>query len=170
MFSFLASDYALSHHWFCSFWVYGTSILLALVMLPRLHLFPFCRICFRSICLWKLRGRAVQPGHIGAILFRPAMGGFMYAWTDAPSSGVAKFCAFTRSIVFSSQRLKPKPAYSSDSQNKQSMFKRIGEGLKYVFQHKIILSAMTLDLFAVLFGGATALYLLSLVRFFMWEQ
>ena len=31
------------------------------------------------------------------------------------------------------------------------------EGLSYVFKHKILLAAISLDLFAVLFGGATAL-------------
>lgn len=33
----------------------------------------------------------------------------------------------------------------------------VKEGLNYVFQHKILLAAISLDLFAVLFGGATAL-------------
>ncbi|HEY6955643.1 MAG TPA: MFS transporter, partial [Flavisolibacter sp.] len=33
----------------------------------------------------------------------------------------------------------------------------VKEGLAYVFRHKILLAAISLDLFAVLFGGATAL-------------
>ncbi len=33
----------------------------------------------------------------------------------------------------------------------------VKEGLNYVFKHKILLAAISLDLFAVLFGGATAL-------------
>src|SRR5207253_5892139 len=33
----------------------------------------------------------------------------------------------------------------------------VKEGLNYVFRHKILLAAISLDLFAVLFGGATAL-------------
>lgn len=33
----------------------------------------------------------------------------------------------------------------------------VKEGLTYVFRHKILLAAISLDLFAVLFGGATAL-------------
>ena len=33
----------------------------------------------------------------------------------------------------------------------------VKEGLRFVFNHKILLSAMSLDLFAVLFGGAIAL-------------
>ena len=33
----------------------------------------------------------------------------------------------------------------------------VKEGLRYVFHHKILLAAISLDLFAVLFGGAVAL-------------
>ena len=33
----------------------------------------------------------------------------------------------------------------------------VREGLAYVFRHKVLLAAISLDLFAVLFGGATAL-------------
>lgn len=33
----------------------------------------------------------------------------------------------------------------------------VKEGLRFVFQHKVLLGAITLDLFAVLFGGAVAL-------------
>ena len=48
---------------------------------------------------------------------------------------------------------KPIPQTSDE----QGMVEKIKAGLKFVFQNKIILSAITLDLFAVLFGGAVAL-------------
>lgn len=38
-----------------------------------------------------------------------------------------------------------------------SMFSRLAEGVRFVFQQKIVLAALSLDLFAVLFGGAPAL-------------
>jgi hypothetical protein len=38
-----------------------------------------------------------------------------------------------------------------------SMWESVKEGLQFVFGHKILLSAISLDLFAVLFGGAVAL-------------
>ena len=41
--------------------------------------------------------------------------------------------------------------------DEQGMVEKIKAGLKFVFKNKIILSAITLDLFAVLFGGAVAL-------------
>lgn len=39
----------------------------------------------------------------------------------------------------------------------QGIAEKIKTGLKFVFQNKLVLSAITLDLFAVLFGGAVAL-------------
>lgn len=39
----------------------------------------------------------------------------------------------------------------------QSMFQKITAGLQFVWRNQILLSAITLDLFAVLFGGAVAL-------------
>ncbi len=92
---------------------------------------------------------------IGAIM-GPAIGGFLYAMTDAPTSSLV-VCFFMFCSVLFSSFLKPKPPYASISTDIQGTIERIKEGLRYVFQNKIILSAMSLDLFAVLFGGAVAL-------------
>jgi MFS family permease len=43
------------------------------------------------------------------------------------------------------------------STEEQSIVEKISAGLKFVFNNQIVLSAITLDLFAVLFGGAVAL-------------
>ena len=48
---------------------------------------------------------------------------------------------------------KPLPIYDAAESLKES----ISAGVKFVFKNKFILSAITLDLFAVLFGGAVAL-------------
>lgn len=48
---------------------------------------------------------------------------------------------------------KPLPPVTQE----QGIFDKIKAGLKFVFKHQIILSAISLDLFAVLFGGAVAL-------------
>ncbi len=37
------------------------------------------------------------------------------------------------------------------------LLKSLGEGVVFVFRHRLLLGAMSLDLFAVLFGGAVAL-------------
>ena len=39
----------------------------------------------------------------------------------------------------------------------ESIFESVSQGLKFVFENKVILSCISLDLFAVLFGGAIAL-------------
>ncbi len=39
----------------------------------------------------------------------------------------------------------------------ENIWSRLAEGLRFVFGHQIILATLSLDLFAVLFGGATAL-------------
>jgi hypothetical protein len=53
--------------------------------------------------------------------------------------------------MLSLQVIEPPPAKSS------AMFTSIGEGLRFVFGHQIILGAQALDMFAVLFGGAVAM-------------
>jgi MFS family permease len=51
-------------------------------------------------------------------------------------------------------RLSPKPVIAHVSQN---TWRSIKEGIKYVFKTKELLGALSLDLFAVLFGGAVAM-------------
>ena len=91
---------------------------------------------------------------VGAIM-GPAIGGFLYARLMPL---LLHWCCFfmLSSVIFSSF-LKPKPPYETKSTDIQGTVARIKEGLRYVFGNKIILSAMSLDLFAVLFGGAVAL-------------
>lgn len=52
-------------------------------------------------------------------------------------------------------RLSPKPAVPVTQQ--QKTWERVREGIRFVFSNKIMLAAISLDLFAVLFGGAKAL-------------
>jgi MFS family permease len=55
--------------------------------------------------------------------------------------------------------LKPfaRRALASASAGRQSMLARLAEGVRFVFAQKVVLAALSLDLFAVLFGGAPAL-------------
>ncbi|NOT79678.1 MAG: MFS transporter [Bacteriovoracaceae bacterium] len=52
--------------------------------------------------------------------------------------------------------ISPKP-HLIINDKRAPIFASIKEGIKYVFNHQVILSALSLDLFAVLFGGAVAL-------------
>jgi len=57
--------------------------------------------------------------------------------------------------TFLISKIQPKPIINKDMTEK--IWDSVKVGLRFVFQNKIILSCISLDLFAVLFGGATAL-------------
>lgn len=53
-------------------------------------------------------------------------------------------------------RIKPKP-HTHEIAHDESIWSSIGIGVRYVFKNQLLLGSMSLDLFAVLFGGAVAL-------------
>lgn len=63
--------------------------------------------------------------------------------------------AYVFFAAFFVSRIKKKPVLHQKANIKT--WDSVKEGLKYVFRHKILLGAISLDLFAVLFGGAVAL-------------
>jgi MFS family permease len=84
----------------------------------------------------------------------PPIGGLIYGFfgiTAAYSVDVALVLAGFTLALFVANR--PVPPITDE----QGTVDKIKAGLRFVFQNKIILSAITLDLFAVLFGGAVAL-------------
>jgi MFS family permease len=90
-----------------------------------------------------------------AAIIGPALGGLLYA-----GAGVTIAFMFVLGFMLIAlaalTRIKPKPAGSVLNVN-EGMKERLSAGLRYVFANKVILSAISLDLFAVLFGGAVAL-------------
>ncbi|HEY6082678.1 MAG TPA: MFS transporter, partial [Chitinophagaceae bacterium] len=89
----------------------------------------------------------------GAVL-GPLAGGFLYAWMGVEWT-------FTIVLIFhilasiSLHYINHKPIYYE--QKGEGVWQSLTEGVRYVFKTKEILSALSLDLFAVLFGGAVAL-------------
>lgn len=88
------------------------------------------------------------------IVCGPAIGGLMYgflgiSWTYLIDSILILIALI--SMLTIKKKAIPK------SEKEQSMFESISEGLKFVFSNQLILAALSLDMFAVLFGGATAL-------------
>lgn len=90
---------------------------------------------------------------IGAVT-GPAIAGFVYAFVGFSYSYViiALVIAFAV-ILISFIKKRPKPEAVEES----SLTEKLTAGLKFVYREKIILGAISLDMFAVLFGGATAL-------------
>lgn len=88
----------------------------------------------------------------GAV-FGPALGGYLYAadhalsyWASAALFGVAF-------IALMLVRPVPLPSIKSTAKPWQQMI----DGLRYVQRNRLVLGAISLDLFAVLLGGATAM-------------
>ncbi len=80
--------------------------------------------------------------------------GFLIAGLGNTGS-LAIICMLVIIGFFFMYRLKPKPALNEPGEKKT--MESVKEGLKFVFHTKEVLGALSLDLFAVLFGGAVAM-------------
>jgi MFS family permease len=89
----------------------------------------------------------------GAVL-GPLLGGFMYA-TVGVGWTFFTVVIFHVIAIASLYFIRHKPVYYE--RKFEHIWGSLGEGINFVFQKKEILSALSLDLFAVLFGGAVAL-------------
>lgn len=84
----------------------------------------------------------------------PALGGFIYGFWGITASYVTDVLLMTAGLLLAiGVANKPLPELSEE----QGVIGKIRSGLRFVFRNPIILSAISLDLFAVLFGGAVAL-------------
>ncbi len=82
-----------------------------------------------------------------------ALAGFLIAWFNVTGTFIVIVsCIIIGWIAFTKLTTKP-PILNSEKKT----FEAVAEGLKYVFSTKEILGAISLDLFAVLFGGAVAI-------------
>jgi MFS family permease len=82
----------------------------------------------------------------------PAIGGFLYAL--GPASVYAASAALSASSMTLVLLMRPREiARKSEPATLQTLF----AGVRFVWKKKLILGSITLDLFAVLFGGAVAL-------------
>ncbi len=90
-----------------------------------------------------------------AAISGPAIGGLLFAW------GGGRLAFGTELVLLASSQtilfmlhFKPKV---NEPREGVSFREDLLSGLKYVWRHELLLSALALDMFAVLFGGATAL-------------
>ncbi|MEY3946271.1 MAG: hypothetical protein RJB03_977 [Bacteroidota bacterium] len=84
----------------------------------------------------------------------PALGGLLYGGKGISFAFTIMVAMMTISLL-TIFLIKPKPA--PESIQREPMLKSIQEGFKFVWNTKEILGVLSLDLFAVFFGGATAL-------------
>ncbi len=83
-----------------------------------------------------------------------ALGGFLIAGVGNTGTLLVIVALVSISFIYM-MLLKPKPALNEAGEKKT--WKSITEGLSFVIRTKEVLGALTLDLFAVLFGGAVAM-------------
>ncbi|MGZ3763290.1 MAG: MFS transporter [Mucilaginibacter sp.] len=89
-----------------------------------------------------------------ASILGPLAGGFIYAFGGGITGNfvvILIFLLITLVLVFT---LRKHPAVFIP---KESIWKSLSEGIHFVFKTKMMIGAMTLDLFSVFFGGAVAL-------------
>ena len=90
--------------------------------------------------------------HTGMVL-GPALGGLVYAWRGPVAAHFLVMSLITSGFLgLLFIRYTPRPAKPRVG----SIFTSLGEGLRFVFSQRLLLGAISLDLFAVLFGGAVA--------------
>jgi hypothetical protein len=83
-----------------------------------------------------------------------AVGGFLIA-SIGITGALITICSLIFSSIFVLTLLKPKKSLTPSEEKRT--WESVKKGLRFVFQTKEILAAMSLDLFAVLFGGAVAM-------------
>ncbi len=84
----------------------------------------------------------------------PAVGGFAIHWIGVHWSMCFVF-AFSLMALLLLQQIPKKPIMNPNIG--EPILKSLKEGIKFVMNTRVILGALTLDMFAVLFGGAVAL-------------
>ena len=91
--------------------------------------------------------------HIAAVT-GPAIGGLIYGFSGVHAAYIAVVSMSALSLLFfGSARPFPVPSQKKG----EGFFRSLTEGLRFVFGHQVLLGAMALDMFGVLFGGAVAL-------------
>ena len=104
------------------------------------------RDVFESSIKWR-----TTLGHLSGVV-GPALGGFLIAFHLTSAYLFSAVC----SLVFMSMVLRT-TIREEQRAVRGEMLKKVAEGIRFVWQRKVVLGAISLDLFAVLLGGAVYL-------------
>ena len=139
---------------------HGTPLIYAAVGLTgtvRAFLTPIYNALFARVLP---RDHFARGAGVGSVVFQlglvigPAIGGILVGWSGKTSAYVtAAALALAASSALALLRVDEPAAMAS----RTPVFASIHEGLRFVFGHQILLGALALDMFSVLFGGAVAL-------------
>jgi MFS family permease len=89
-----------------------------------------------------------------ATILGPAMGGVLYAFSRGPAAVYATALSVGTIAVLTTLRIK---VQSPRRVREPFSLKTVFAGFGYIWQHKLVFGSISLDLFAVLLGGAVAL-------------
>lgn len=92
-----------------------------------------------------------------AAITGPAIGGLVYGFLGIIPAYLFVFVFFAVSTTLILFIKSPGKVISTTPVQESGIFSRIGDGIRYVFRSPELLGAFTLDMFAVLFGGAVAM-------------
>jgi MFS family permease len=95
-----------------------------------------------------------QGSWLSASVTGHATGGFLI-WKIGITGTFIVVCSLLIIAFFVLTQLKPKPAIQRTGET--TTWESVKEGLRFVFKTKELLGAMSLDMFAILFGGAVAM-------------
>ena len=90
----------------------------------------------------------------GAVILGPMAGGVLYGWTGSPMPvyTCAAVAYLTALLLVSAVRVR-----AVERPRAAASLGMVLDGLRYIWRNKLMLGAISLDLFAVLLGGAVAL-------------
>lgn len=134
-------------------WIYGSMVFIGI---SRAFIAPTYGALFALIFPREQFARAAGVGSSAfqfGLVVGPAMGGILVGWASmtAAYAMAAVLCLAAALTLLSLRIEEPPPADSAP------ILSSIAEGLRFVYGNQIVLAAMSLDMFAVLFGGAVAL-------------
>lgn len=137
-----------------SYWIYGSIMLTGI---ERAFIAPSYSTLFAIILP---REEYAKASAIGSSVFQagliagPAIGGLLVGFASKTFAySMATGLCVAAAIAMWSIKI-DEPTAPTDS---PSVFTSIGEGLRFVFNNQIVWGALSLDMFAVLFGGAVAM-------------
>lgn len=135
-------------------WIYGS---IAFTGFARAFIAPSYNTLFALILARDQFARAAGIGSVAlqsGLIIGPAIGGLLIGFASKTAAyALATALCLGALIAMGSLKVK-EPAAVNDS---PPVFASIGQGFRFVFSNQIMLGAMSLDMFAVLFGGAVAM-------------